>query len=269
MGTPARDLLAGLHLPGHDNAVRRTTREDIGIGAPGEVGDAPLMLTEGVEFSAVISLPDEDVTVAIRSREEHAIGTKVRASHPFGVLRDEEQLLAVGDVEALHLFGVGGDDDLAMVGRDISRHHLVELLANLGDALSRLDVPDDGMPNLAAAAATHDEQRTVRTELQGTSIALRVWEDPSEVVCIGVVEQDLLLARNGEQRGPGAGRHRGDRRGARGDDDGLEQHVLWTRHGAGRLACAASESQVNLGLVGFLGDTALGLEHPAGNPLGK
>ena len=185
------------------------------------------------------------------------------------MLGDEVQLLARGDIEALHLLGVRGDDDLTVVGRDVGRHHLVELFAELGDALAGLDVPDDGMAELAATPAAHDEQRTIGAELQRAGVTFGIRQDAGELTRVGVVEQDLLLAGDGEERGPRAGRHRGHGRSARRHDHGLEEHVLRTGDRSGRLARTAGESEVDLGLVGFLRDAALCLEYASGDPLGK
>ena len=269
VGAPAGDLLAGLHLPGGDNAIGRTAGEDVGVGTPGEVGDTTLMLPEGVEFPAVVGFPDEDIAVAVGGREQDAVRTEIGASHPLGVLGDEIELLARGDVEALHLLGIGSEDDLAVVGRDVGRHHLVELLADLGDTLAGLNVPDDSMTNLAAAAAAHDEQGAVGAELQRASVAFGIRQDAGEFVRIGVVEEDLLLAGDGEKRSPRARRHRGDGGRALGHDDGLEQDVFRTGHWAGGLARAAGESEIDLRSVGFLRHAALRLQHAAGDPLGK
>ena len=269
VGAPAGDLLAGLHLPGGDNAIGRAAGEDVGVGTPGEVGDTTLMLPEGVEFPAVVGFPDEDIAVAVGGREQDAVRTEVGAGHPLGVLGDEVELLARGDVEALHLLGIGGEDDLAMVGRDVGRHHLVELLADLGDTLAGLNVPDDSMTNLAAATAAHDEQGAIGAELQRASIAFRIRQNTGEFVRIGVVEEDLLLTGDGEERSPRARRHRGDGGRALGHDDGLEQDVFRTGHRAGGLARSAGESKIDLGSVGFLGDAPLSLQHSARDPLGK
>ena len=199
MGTPSCDLLAGLHLPGGDDPVGGTAGEDVGVGAPGEVGDAALMLAEIVEFAAVVGFPDIDVPVAVRGREQDAVRTKVGAGHPLGVLGDQVELLARSDVEALHLLGVGSEDDLAMVRRDIGRHHLVELFANLGDTLTRFDVPDDGVADFATATAAHDEQRAVGAEFQRAGITFSIGQDACEVVRVGVVEENLLLSGDGEE----------------------------------------------------------------------
>ena len=269
MGTPSGDLLAGLHLPGGDNAIGRTAGEDVGVGTPGEVGDTTLMLPEVIEFAAVVGFPDKDVAVAVGGGEQDAVRAEIGAGHPLGVLGDQVELLARGDVEALHLLGIGGEDDLAMVGRDVGRHHLVELLADLGDTLAGLNVPDDSMTNLAAATAAHDEQGAVGAELQRASIAFRIRQNAGEFVRIGVVEEDLLLAGDGEERSPRARRHRGDGGRALGHDDGLEQDVFRTGHRAGGLARSAGESKIDLGSVGFLGDAPLSLQHSARDPLGK
>ena len=199
MGAPGGDLLAGLHLPGGDDPVGGTAGEDVGVGAPSEVGDAALMLAEIVEFAAVVGFPDIDVPVAVRGREQDAVRTKVGAGHPLGVLGDQVELLARSDVEALHLLGVGSEDDLAMVRRDIGRHHLVELFANLGDTLTRFDVPDDGVADFSAATAAHDQQRTIRAELQRAGVTFSIGQDACEVVRVGVVEENLLLSGDGEE----------------------------------------------------------------------
>ena len=269
MGAPGGDLLTGLHLPGGNDAIGGTAGEDVGVGAPGEVSDAALMLAEVIEFPAVIGFPDIDIAVAVRRGEQDAVGTKVGASHPLGVLGNQVELLARSDVKALHLLGIGGEDDLAVVRRDVGRHHLVELFADLGDALTGLDVPDDGVANLAAATAAHNEQRTVGTELQRTGITFGVGQDAGKIVRVGVVEENLFLSGDGEERSPRAGRH-GDHRGrTRRHDDGLEQDVFRTGHCAGRLTGSAGEGKVDLRLIGGLRHAALGLEHAALNPLGK
>ena len=269
VGGPGSDLLAGLHLPRGDGAVGGAAGQDVGVGAPGEVGDAALVLAERVEFAAVVGFPDEDVAVAVGGREQDAVGAEVRAGDPLGVLGDDVELLARGDIVALHLLRVGAERDLTMVGRDVGRHQLVELLADLGDALAGLDVPDDGVAELAAAAAAHDQERAVGAELQRTRITFGVRQDAGELMAVGIVEQDLLLAGDGEERGPRTGRHRGHRGGAGRHDDRLEQDVLRTGHGTLRLARTAGEGKVDLGLIGGLGHAALGLEQAAGDPLGK
>ncbi len=269
MGTPGRDLLAGLHLPGGNNPIGGAASEDVRVRAPSEVGDAALMLAEIIEFAAVVGFPDIDIAVAVRGREQDTVRTKVGTGHPIGVLGDEVELLAGSDVEALHLLGIGGEDDLAMVRRDIGRHHLVELFANLGDTLASLDVPDDGVANLATATTAHDQQRTVGAKLQRTGITFGVGQDAGEVVRVGVVEENLLLAGDGEERSPGARRHGDDRGSTRRHDDRLEQDVFRTGHRAGGFAGAAGEGKVNLGLIGGLRDATLRLEHATGDPLGK
>ena len=269
MRAPTGDLLAGLHLPGRDRAVRGAAREDVGVGAPGQVGDATLVLAEVIEFAPVVGLPDEDIAITIGGREQDTVGTEVGTGDPLGMLGNQVELLARRDIEALHLLGVGSEDDLAVVGRDVGRHDLVELLADLGDTLAGVDVPDDGMPQLAAAAAAHDEERTVGAELQRTRVTFGIRQDAGEIVRIRVVEQDLLLAGDREERGPWARCHRDHRRRTRRHDDRLKEHVRRTGHGAGGLARAASKGEVDLGLVGFLGHASLGLKHAVGDPLGK
>ena len=269
VGGPGSDLLAGLHLPGGDAAVSGATGQDVGVGAPSKVGDAALVLTEGVEFASVVGFPDVHVAVAVGGGEQDAIRAEVRAGDPLSMLGDDVKLLARGDVVALHLLGVGAEGDLAMVGRDVGRHQLVELLADLGDALAGLDVPDDGVAELAAATAPQDQERAVGAELQRTRVTFGVRQDAGELVAVGVVKEDLLLAGDGEERGPRAGRHRGDRRGAGRHDDRLEEDVLRTGHGTGRLTGTTGEGKIDLGLIGGLGHAALGLKQAAGDPLGE
>ena len=210
MGAPGGDLLAGLHLPGGDDAIGGTAGQDVRVGAPGEVGNAALMLAEIIEFPAVIGFPDENIAVAVSRREQDAVRTKVGASHPLGVLGNQVELLARSDVKALHLLGIGREDDLSVVRRDVGRHHLVELFADLGDALAGLDVPDDGVADFATTATAHDQQRTVGAELQRAGITFGIGQDTGEVVRVGVVEENLLLSGDRKERGPGARRHGDD-----------------------------------------------------------
>ena len=268
VGRPAGDLLAGLHLPGHDHAVGGTAGQDVGVGPPGEVGDDALVLAEVVEFAAVVGLPDEDVAVAVGGREQDAVRAEVRAGDPFGVLGDDVELLAGGDVEALHLLGIGAEGDLAVVRGDVGRHYLVELLADLGDPPSRPDVPDHGVPGLAPAAAAQDEERPVGAELERARMALGVRKDTRELMGVGVVEQDLLLAGDRQQGGPRTGRHRDHRAGTGRHDDRLQQDVLRAGHGTGRPAGATGEGKVDLGPGGGLRHAPLRLEQAAGDPFG-
>ena len=199
MGAPCGDLLAGLHLPGGDDPIGGTAGEDVGVGAPGEVRDAALMLAEIIEFPAVVGFPDENIAVTVGRREQDTVGTEVGAGDPLGVLGNQVELLARRDIEALHLLGIGGEDDLTVVRRDVGRHDLVELLADLGDALAGLDVPDDGVADFATTATTHDQQRTVGAELQRAGMTFGVRQDTGEVVRVGVVEENLLLSGNREE----------------------------------------------------------------------
>ena len=236
MGRPIGHALSGLEFPGRDGPVGRTAGEDVGVGAPREVGHAGLVLAEVEELAAVLGLPDHHVAVAVRGREQDAVGAEVRARHPFGMLGDRVEQLASGRVEALHLLGVRAHGDALMVRADVGRHQLVEFLADFGDAPAGLHVPDDGVAELTAAAAAHDEERTIGAELKRTRVAFGIRQDAREFAGLGVVEQDLLLAGDGEERGPRARRHGRDGRDARGDHDRLQQDVFRTCDGAGRLA---------------------------------
>ena len=180
------------------------------------------MQTEGIELTAVIGFPDEDVAIAVGSREQDAIRAEVGTRDPLGVLGDDVQLFARGDVVALHLLGVGADDDLAVVRGDVGRHDLVEFLPHFRDPLAGLDVPDHGMPQFTPAAASHDQQRPVGAELERTGMAFGVRQDPGQLMLVGVVKEYLLLTRDGEERGPRAGRHGHHGGRARRHDDGLE-----------------------------------------------
>ena len=227
------------------------------------------MLPEVEELAAVVGLPDHDVSVAVGGREKDAVRTEVGARDPLGVLRDQVELLAVGHVVALHLLGVGADDDPAVIRGDVGGHQLVELLARLGDASSGAHVPDHGVAQLAAAAAAEDEQRAVGAELERAGVALGVRQDAGQLAGFGVVEKDLLLTCDGEQRGPGARGHGDDRGGARGDDHGLEQHVLGARGGPVGLARGTGHGQLDLGAAGLARDAVLGLQRAALDPLGQ
>ena len=69
-----------------------------------------------------------------------------------------------------------------MVGADVGREDGVVLLADLEDALARLDVPDDGEARLAAPAAAGQEQAAVAAELQDVDRPLGEGEDADQAV---------------------------------------------------------------------------------------
>ena len=156
-----------------------------------------------------------------------------------------------------------------MVGADVGGLHLVELLADFGDASAGGHIPDDGVADLAGATAAHDQQRAVAAELQAAGIAFLIGEDADELPGAGVVKQDLLGRSDGEEGGPGTEGHGRDRGGARRDDDGFQQDVLRLGDGALRLAAGDGHGHVHLRLVRFFGDGGLGLQHAALHPRGE
>ncbi len=266
MGGPVLDLFTLIHFPDHDGAVRGTGGQDVGVRTPGDVVAGGFVLSEDVELTAVGSLPDHDIAIAVRGGQQDAIGAELGAEHPFGVLADGEQFLTGASVVAFHLFRGAADGDHFVIRADVSGLDLVEFLADFGDALAGLHVPNNGVADFSRAAATHDEKRSVAAELQAAGIALLIREDADELPGAGVVEQDLFRRGDGEQRGPRTESHGGESGGARRDDDGLQQDVLRLGDGAFRLPAGDGHGHVHLRFAGFLGDGRFGLQHASLHP---
>ena len=92
---------------------------------------------------------------------------------------------------------------MGLVGAEVGREDLVELLSDLEDAVAGPDVPDDDAAELGAAAAAGEEQGAAAAEAQHLGTALGVGQDAGEVEGVRVVEQHLVLARDGGDRRPG------------------------------------------------------------------
>ena len=93
-----------------------------------------------------------------------------------------------------------------MVGADVGGEDGVGLVADLDDALAGLDVPDDDLARLAAAAAAGEQQAAVAAELQDVGSSPRGTAGRRGGRSVSrVVEQDLLLPGDGDERGPRAG----------------------------------------------------------------
>ena len=93
-----------------------------------------------------------------------------------------------------------------LVGADVGGEDGVEFLAQFGHATAGRYVPDNHPAAGAATATTPHEQAAIAAELEHLRPPLGKRQHARQLASVGAVEQHLLLAADGGQRGPGARR---------------------------------------------------------------
>src|SRR5688572_16235246 len=254
--------LAVFHVPELDGAVLGGRREEFGVAAEGGVGDALLVAGAVVQFAGGVALPDPEAACAVAGGEIAAVGAEGDGLDPVGVLLDGVFLGGVGGGVDLEDLERGAQGDAGLVRGNVGGEDFVEFFADLGDALAGEHVPGDDLSGLGADAAAGDEELAVAGELERAREAFGEGEDADEFEGVGVVEEDLFLAADGDERGPGAGGDGGGCGVAVVGDDGLgKEFGVGRGHGgrALRLADAGDDGEVGLRLGGGdLGGGGLG-----------
>ena len=162
------------------------------------------MAGKGEEFLRVIRVPNADATVAIGGSEHLAIGVEGNVGNPIGVLFDF----------VLKFAGFGGENfdetagranrDLRLVGANVGGEDGVIIVTEGGHAFTGGDFPEDNATRARAASAVGHEQLAAATEFDFDGLALGEGEDAEKIAGFVVEEEDLLLARDSDQRCPRA-----------------------------------------------------------------
>ena len=227
------------------------------------------MLAKDVKLATTCGFPHHDVAIAITGGQQHAIRTEGGAHHPLGVLADDIQFFTGGGVIDLHLFRGAADHHHLVIRADVRAHDLVKFLAHFDDAFAGLHIPDNGVTEFASAAAPHHKQGAIATEAQTAGITFGVWENTGQLLGVGVVKQDLLWCRKGDQGCPWACRHGDHRGGAWRHHDWFQQYMLRLGDRTRRLAARHSHRHIDFGFARFLGHAGLRLQHAARDPFGQ
>lgn len=162
----------------------------------------------------------------------------------------------------------GGDDVEARA--DVCGEDGVEFLASGEESLAGGDVEGDGDAGFSGDSAADDEVAAFWGEGEGDGVAFGEGEDADEFEGFGVVEEDLALAGDGEEWGPGGGGEGVDGGGAWGEDGWLEQHVFghgWRAIGFG--GWIGAHGGLEFGFRGFAGVGVFVFEEAAFDPFGE
>ena len=221
----------------------------------------------GEQFLPVVGVPDGQAAVAIGAGEHFTVGTEGERHDPVGVLLDLVlQFSGLGGVDLHQAVGTA-ERDLGLVRTDVGGEDRIVFFADGGDAFAGFDVPKQDAAGLRPAAAARDEELARAREFNIPRLAFGERQDAEQVEVRGVVEQDLLLPGDGDERRPRAGGESVDRVTARGVNNRINGQLLRHRRRTVGLAKVRDfQREVHRGLRGRDGFRPGSFEQAAGDP---
>ena len=267
VGVPCFGLLAFTALPELGGAILAAGGEQAGIAPPTQARHRAFVANGGKKLLRIVGVPDSDATVAVGGGEHFAIGAEGERDHPVGVLLDLVfQFAGLGGVN-LHEAIRAANRDARLVRTHVRREHGVVFIADGGDALAALDIPEHHPARLGTVTTGGEQELARPGELHLRRLAFGEGENANQVEVGRVVEEHLLLPRHGEQRRPGTGGKPVDGVAARGVERRLDGEFPRHRRRALRFAGRGDfQGEINRGPRGGNGLGTRCLEQPARDP---
>ena len=235
VGGPFFSFFALRHIPQHEGAVLPGRGEE--AGEKGERVDGAFVSREGDGFGAAGGFPDGDSTRPVCAGDVISFGGEGDGGDPIGVFFDRTQEGAVFGLVEFEDSAGASEYDGSVVGTEVCGEHLVDFVAEGGDALAVFDFPEGDLPGFSAGSAAAEEDLAVSGESEDGGESLGEGEGSEHLEGVGVEEEDLFLAADGGEGRPWAcgQSHEGIGAGHWGEDHGLRETLGHGRRSGGPL----------------------------------